>query len=315
MKLLCNYYVTLRCNARCKFCDIWRNENNFRLREQSIVEIESNLISLKKLGIKIIDFTGGEPLLYPRMIEALGLAKKYNFYTTITTNCSLYVRYSQQLKGLVDMLFFSLQAINEEEHNKIIGTDLYQKVIASIEVAKQIEQKVTILHTCTDDNVKTLSSVVRFAQKNKCILRLNPCFSYFGNQQISESSIQELLKYKNEPFVVMNLALLDFIKRGGNQRKFPVCKAVASTVVISPDNYLLLPCYHHCCKKIKIENNLFDLVFLPEVKEIEKRVGCFSFCQNCSITCYMRASLIRKYPYLTLRSWVKNLREMVRRKF
>lgn len=312
MKLLCNYYVTLRCNSKCKFCDIWQHKDNFSLPEQSIVEVESNLLALKKLGVKIIDFTGGEPLLYPHLIEALRFAKKQGFYTTITTNCSLYIQHAEQLKGLVDMLFFSLQSSVEEEHNQITGTNFYQKVIDSIAVTKQIKQKITLLHTVTDENVKTLNAVVKFAQENKCMLRMNPCFSYFGNKPVSEGALEEILKYKKKPWVVMNLALLEFIENGGNQITNPICKAVSSTVVISPDNYLMLPCYHHYYKKIKIENNLFELHSLAEVKEIEKKVGSFAFCQNCKITCYMRASLLKKYPYLTLKSWVKSLREMVR---
>jgi MoaA/NifB/PqqE/SkfB family radical SAM enzyme len=315
MPFLCNYYVTLRCNARCSFCDIWQNKGNFGLREQSLQEIESNLRDLKKLGVRVIDFTGGEPLLYPHLIAALQLAKKYGFYTTVTTNCSLYPRYSSRLKGMVDMLFFSLQSADEKEHNRIAGIKSYQKVIESIGIAKQIKQKISLLHTVTDANVEKLFVMVKFAQKNKCMLRLNPCFSYFDNQQISKGSIPELLKYKKEPYVVMNFALLKLIESGGNKVAAPICKAVSSTIVISPDNYLMLPCYHHCCKKVKIENNLLALQSSVEVEEIRKKVGRFDFCKNCTITCYMRTSLLRKYPYLTLKSWVKSLREMVRRQF
>ena len=67
MKILCNYYVTLRCNSQCKFCDIWEKGQKSHLSEQTIEEIENNLKALKKLGIKVIDFTGGEPLLYPHL--------------------------------------------------------------------------------------------------------------------------------------------------------------------------------------------------------------------------------------------------------
>ena len=113
----------------------------------------------------------------------------------------------------------------------------------------------------------------------------------------------------------MNFALLKFIEDGGNQLFDPVCRAVSSTVVISPDNYLMLPCYHHCSKRIKIENNLFELHSSVEVKAIKKNVGCFKFCENCKITCYMRASLLKRYPYLTLRAWIKSLREIARKQF
>lgn len=107
--ILCNYYVTLRCNSRCRFCDIWRRELADNPREQTLAEVENNLRALKELGVKIIDFTGGEPLLYPHLRAALVLAKKLGFYTTVTTNCILYPQLAAELKGLINVLYFSLQ--------------------------------------------------------------------------------------------------------------------------------------------------------------------------------------------------------------
>jgi len=61
--VLCNYYVTYRCNAKCDFCDIWEKPSPLI----TIEDVESNLLDLRKLGVKVIDFTGGEPLLHPRL--------------------------------------------------------------------------------------------------------------------------------------------------------------------------------------------------------------------------------------------------------
>jgi len=313
MRLLCNYYVTLKCNAKCEFCNIWQDKDNFHLQEQTLTEIENNLRALKKLGVKIIDFTGGEPLLYPHLIEALHLAKKYGFYTTITTNCSLYPQYATRLNGLVNMLFFSLQSTEETVHNAITQANLFAKVIESIKITKQIKQKVSLLHTVTDTNVKSLVKMVDFAQQNKCVLRINPCFSYFSNTELAKTFVVEIKKQSEKPYVAVNLALLKFIEDGGNQINNPACQAVKSTVVISPDNHLILPCFHHALQKIKIENNLWELHNQTEIKNMEKQVGKFTFCQDCKITCYMRASLLKKYPYLTIKSWLQSLKEMMRK--
>lgn len=313
MRLLCNYYVTLKCNAKCEFCNIWQNKDHFQLEEQSLIEIENNLHALKKLGVKIIDFTGGEPLLYPHLVAALHLARKYGFYTTITTNCSLYPQYATRLKGLVNMLFFSLQSTEEAVHNAITQANLFQKVIESIKITKQIKQKVSLLYTVTDANIKDLAKMVEFAKKNKCVLRINPCFSYFGNTELTKDLVAEIKKQSEKPYVVVNLALLKFIEDGGNQINNPTCQAVKSIVVISPDNYLILPCFHHQLKKVKIENNLYELHNKTEIKDMEKQVGKFAFCQDCKITCYMRASLLKRYPYLTIKSWLRSLREMMRK--
>jgi MoaA/NifB/PqqE/SkfB family radical SAM enzyme len=312
MPLLCNYYVTLRCNSKCTFCNIWRNKDNFKLREQTLDEVEANLKDLKRLGVKFIDFTGGEPLLYHNIIEALKLSKKYGFLNFLTTNGTLYPQYAESLKGLVDNLTVSLDSPVESEHNKIRGIDCYSKVIESIKLAKKIEQKIQILYTVTNDNYKRLSEMVKFAEKNKCILEISPCFEYFGNEKITKEAILEAKKYEGAAYTIQDSAYNKFILDGGNKISNPVCKAVSSTIVISPDNYLLLPCYHHASSKIKIKKDLFIVYNSDKVKAFKKMEGRFPFCNNCTITCYMRTSLFSRYPiefikysYNIVKNWLK----------
>lgn len=312
MKILCNYYVTLRCNSRCKFCDIWQQPKNQTLREQTLEEVANNLRDLKRLGIKVIDFTGGEPLLYPYLAEALTLAKNMGFYTTVTTNCILYPQYATKLKGLINVLYFSLQSHQEEKHNNTTGVSSYKQVITSIKIAKELQQKAYLLHTVTNENISDLPQIVEFAQKNRCVLSLNPCFTYFNNEELSSTLIAQLTKYRKEPYVMLNLALLKFIADGGNQPQAPICQAVKNIIVISPDNFLLLPCYHHQLHKLKIENNLFSLQHSEITQNITKQIGKYPFCAGCKINCYMRASLFKKYPYLFLTTWLKNFREFMR---
>jgi MoaA/NifB/PqqE/SkfB family radical SAM enzyme len=58
--VLCNYYLTYRCNAACSFCDIWEKPSPYVTLEQ----VEANLQALRRLGVQVVDFTGGEPLLH-----------------------------------------------------------------------------------------------------------------------------------------------------------------------------------------------------------------------------------------------------------
>jgi hypothetical protein len=157
--------------------------------------------------------------------------------------------------------------------------------------------------------------MIGFARENKCVLSINPCFSYFGNKGLAQEFIAKLNKYRWEPYVMLNLALLQFIADGGNKAHDSICQAVKNIIVISPDNYLLLPCYHHVGQKIKIENNLFALQNSELVQNAAKQVGRYEFCDGCKINCYMRASLFKKYPYLFLLTWVKNIREFLRVQF
>ncbi len=315
----CYYYVTLRCNSKCEFCDIWQKKEHYQLREQTLEEVEANLRDVKKLGVTILDFTGGEPFLYPHLTEALRLAKKYKFYTSVTTNCILYPKYAEKIKGLTDILNFSFDSVDEHEHNKIRGVRCFDKVMESIEISKRLKQKMYLFHNVTNETCKDVDKIVDFAQRNRCTLKLSTCFDYFGNEAVSNKVASAVEEFAHEPYVIVDHAQLELIRRGGNSIKKPLCRAISSTVIISPDNYLLLPCYHHYCEKIKINNNLYEVYNSDKVKKLKKQEGTFSFCDKCTIGCYFKNSLYRnfftKYQYLFLLSVYKTFRERIRPQF
>ena len=64
MPTTCNYYVTLRCNPRCTFCNLPHTTTGTPRREPPMEQVRDNLRDLKRLGVFVIDVTGGEPLLY-----------------------------------------------------------------------------------------------------------------------------------------------------------------------------------------------------------------------------------------------------------
>ncbi len=90
MPLICNYYVTLRCNQRCVFCNIPHTNAGTPDREPSPPQLVANLRDLKRLGVRLLDVTGGEPLLYRHLIGLLTVAKRSGLRTTLTTNGMLY---------------------------------------------------------------------------------------------------------------------------------------------------------------------------------------------------------------------------------
>ncbi|MBC7997353.1 MAG: radical SAM protein, partial [Leptolyngbya sp.] len=57
--ILANYYLTYKCNSRCTYCDIPIKPENIRIKESTPETIIENLAALKRLGVKVVDFTGG----------------------------------------------------------------------------------------------------------------------------------------------------------------------------------------------------------------------------------------------------------------
>jgi MoaA/NifB/PqqE/SkfB family radical SAM enzyme len=267
-----------------------------------------NLEDLKKIGVRFVDFTGGEPLLHPDLTKMLRHAKKLGLITTVTTNCLLYPKRAKKMAGLVDLLHFSLDSPVAREHDSIRGVSSYAKVMQSIETAVSLGEKPDILFTMTDSNVIRLEEIIRFVQKKNLILIVNPVFEYFENGKADPATLDTVLSYASESNVYFNRGILRFMKHGGNRTSHPRCRAVTSTVVISPDDRLLFPCYHKAVAGIPIQGKLVDIHRGEMVRRFQKKEGRFDFCEGCTISCYFDPSFtvgMDDYVFLSLVSKAK----------
>ena len=306
--VLCNYYVTYRCNASCNFCDIWEKPSPY----VTVENVKENLIDLKKLGVKVIDFTGGEPLLHQQLPTFLEIAKSLGFITTVTTNCLLYPKFAKKLKGKIDMLHFSLDATTEEEHNKSRGVKCFQHLQESIEIAHSLGEKPDVLFTVSDQNINELDDLYKeYVIEKKLFLILNPIFEYNSinpRNGLSEESLQKLKETGAKRNVFLNNAFLKLRKNGGNNIQTPVCKAGSSTIVISPENKLILPCYHLGLKELSINGKLSELYLHKKTQDMIALEGRHEKCEGCVINCYMQPSFsveMNKYWWYSLPSTLK----------
>ena len=306
--VLCNYYVTYRCNASCSFCDIWEKPSPY----VTLKEAEQNFTALKKLGVKVIDFTGGEPLLHQSLDELLRLAKKKGFITTVTTNGLLYPKRAESLKRLVDMLHFSLDSASKEKHDESRGVACFDQVMTSIQIACSLGERPDILFTVFEDNAEEIQQVYEnIILPNDLVLILNPVFDYNQVQtgsSLSGQTLKTLRKWGKRKNVYLNDAFIQLRKDGGNHVDKPVCKAGSTTIVISPHNELVLPCYHLGIEAIPIDNDLYNLYHTDKVQQLIALEGRLPACEGCTINCYMQPSFtvnVNKYWWKALPSTLK----------
>ncbi len=306
--VLCNYYVTYRCNASCSFCDIWEKPSPFVTLENA----EKNLADLKRLGVKVIDFTGGEPLLHRQLDELLGMAKRMGFITTVTTNGVLYPKYANRLKGKIDMLHFSLDSPDKEEHDRIRGTRCFDAVMSSLQIAKELGERPDILFTVMNENIHLIKRMLdEICIPNKILLILNPVFDYNDVETgtgLSAESLDELQRWGRHPQVYLNQGFIALRRDGGNHVESPACRAASTTIVISPENKLVLPCYHLGIEQFDIEDNLYELYRSPKIQRLVALEGRYPQCEGCVINCYMQPSFavkVNKYWWKALPSTMK----------
>jgi MoaA/NifB/PqqE/SkfB family radical SAM enzyme len=275
-----------------------------------LANAEENFRDLKKLGVKVIDFTGGEPLLHRQLPELLTLAKRYGMITTVTTNGLLYPKRAEQLRGLIDMLHFSLDSPHQAEHDQSRGVACFDKVMESIQLAKTMGERPDILFTVFGHNVHQIKEIYHnICQPNGLVLILNPVFEYNGvGENLSAEAMKEMLFWGKQKGVYLNEGFVQLRQDGGNQILNPICKAASTTLVISPENKLVVPCYHLGTESHAIEGQLFELYHSPAIQNMILLEGRLPECQGCVINCYMQPSFaveINKYFWKALPSTLK----------
>lgn len=309
MLLLCNYYLTYRCNAYCDFCHFGDHSSFKKTPFASLDDYYSNVSQLAKLGVKFIDLTGGEPLLHKDIVEMAKYSRSLKMQTSITTNGLLYPKFADKLAGNVNLLHFSLDSPYEEVHNKIRGINCYQSVINGLEIAKSLGEYPDILFTVTNETFKSLPQMHDLALKFDLVLIVNPVFSYFGNPGLSEEAIDYIRAFiSGKSHIYINDAYLSLRKNGGNKIEKPLCKAVSRVIVISPYNEIILPCYHFMNEKVKIDKPISEIRKSEQIKFFKKMEGRFDFCEGCTVNCYFEPSFAfptNKYGIMSIPSKIK----------
>lgn len=262
------------------------------------------------MGVKVIDFTGGEPLLHREIATFFELAKKQRFITTLTTNALLYPKYAEKLRGKVDMLHFSLDSPIAEEHDQSRGVKCFEAVMNSIQIAKSLGERPDILFTVHEGNLHQIQQVYdEITRPNNLILILNPMFEYQEvGKELNKEAIDTLKKWGRKKHVYLNKGFMKLREEGGNHINHPVCKAMSTTVVISPENKMIMPCYHLGLEQLPIENNLLELRNSKEVKAQIALEGKHAGCEGCTVNCYMQPSFateINSYFWSALPSTLK----------
>jgi len=281
--LLLHYYITNRCNARCAFCNIWQEQPK---SDAQLINVKANLSQARKAGCRFVDFTGGEPLLHPDLPEFLRQAKKVGLMTSVTTNCLLFEARAKELAGLIDLPHFSIDADDAELHDKIRGCRSYDKVIKSIDTAIANRIYPDLLFTYTEENINAIEGVLKLAREKRLILILDPVFAQWGQDKLSPEVHNKAMNFAKKRGVYLNRAHLLLRQKGGNRTRDPICRAATSTIVITPDDKLTLPCYHHRCASVSINGKLTEALSSKERMEALTKEGRYAFCEGCHINCY-----------------------------
>lgn len=289
-KILAHWYVTTRCNSRCKTCTIW-SDPRYACPESSLASRLGLLRQLKAMGFMSIDFTGGEPLLYPGLPALIKAARAAGIMTWLTTNGLLYPKHASALHGHVSALSFSLDSPRRAVHDAIRGVKCFDAAIRSIKLAVSLGEQPMIKATICKENVQDLDAFAALAAKLGALIEFNAEFAYFGNPPLDAGGIAAITRAARHPNVIISRPHLRFMLDGGNDARHPRCPVGENMIVIAPDNSLYYPCMHMTTGTVPLEHGSIAATLdgMRRSGALD-RIGRFPFCQGCTIPCFMETS-------------------------
>lgn len=166
----CTVTLTRKCNLRCNFCYAKKTEymETANLKYDNLKKIVDFCNDAK---VKFIVFTGGEPTLYPHLIDILQYikSKEHKMLPTIATN-GIELQDLQYCKTLIEngigYIDISLKGKDSDECRKIVGYDCYQQQLAAIRNLSTLPIEFTCSIVITEDNVNSVCNTVRKACSN-----------------------------------------------------------------------------------------------------------------------------------------------------
>lgn len=166
------WYITGKCNLRCKHCYL-----TDYTKETQLDKILHVIDYLASQGTRHIYFLGGEPLLRKDFDVILERTTNHGLSTIVGTNATLLnLEKAQNLKKLgLGSLQISLDGADLKTHESLRGKGTFAKTIQGIKNAKQANLLVTLAFVANSANFQQVAELIDLAAHLKVdVLRVMP---------------------------------------------------------------------------------------------------------------------------------------------
>ncbi len=172
-----NIDLTNRCNLTCPICFANANTSGY-LYEPTLEQVRKMLQTLrdiKPVNCRVIQFSGGEPTIYPHFFEALSMARDMGFsHIQIATNGILFndidFAYRAKEAGL-HTLYLQLDGVGDEVHKKTRGEKIWECKLKTIEICRKVGLKIVFVPTIVKGfNDHQVGDIVKLAIDNIDVL-------------------------------------------------------------------------------------------------------------------------------------------------
>ncbi len=153
-----------QCNCRCVMCDIWRIRE---AREITPSDLEEQLTSFQKLGVRWVVFSGGEPQLNEKWSYLAQIVRSAGSRVTLLTAGLLLKSQAQVVADRVDDVIVSLDG-PPAMHNTIRRIpNAFEQISDGVKALRQIRPDMPVRARCTVQkaNHRALRAVTQSAKE------------------------------------------------------------------------------------------------------------------------------------------------------
>jgi len=168
---LMSFAVTPICNAECKHCSFFEGAgpNKDERPMLTLTQAQKLIRDAQDIGVSLINFTGGEPLIREDLPEIIGSINKDLSQAILFTNgWFLADKIDQLRKAGLDGVYISIDSADPEKHDEFRRTKgLFHRAINGIKKAKALGLTTGISCTITPESFKDgeLTRIIELAKK------------------------------------------------------------------------------------------------------------------------------------------------------
>ncbi|MET9676200.1 radical SAM protein [Streptomyces sp. NPDC006482] len=177
------FYITFRCNSLCGYCNVWQDDKFKGYEELTLERGRQILDELHALGVRYVDFTGGEPVLHPHIDGIVQYAKSLGMTVEITSNGIRFAKHIDAIVPHVDTMNVSLDTLRPERYRAIRGVPTLDRALDVIRgVVASGAGNLKLICVVTRENVDEVADLLAFAQESRVTVYFSTMFAYFDEQ-------------------------------------------------------------------------------------------------------------------------------------
>jgi MoaA/NifB/PqqE/SkfB family radical SAM enzyme len=159
------FELTSRCNLACRHC---LRDSSREKKDLPLPLIRRALEQARRLGVSQVAFTGGEPLLHPRLAEILRLTVKQGYQFSLVTNGhrlpeAIPLLTRPALRAHLLRVAVSLDGPDAKSHDAIRGRGSFRKVMAALAAGHARALPLRLKFTVTGPSLERLEEMALLA--------------------------------------------------------------------------------------------------------------------------------------------------------